>query len=86
MIYKEDNPKSKIVFHGSKNVIDGEISPNYGRRNNDFGNGFYCGESIEQITSFVSKFSTIKVIPEFKKEYNSTISHILLKSYLVSSL
>ena len=53
MIYKEDNPKSKIIFHGSKNIIDGEISPNYGRRNNDFGNGFYCGESIEQTTSFV---------------------------------
>ena len=56
MIYKEENPKSKIIFHGSKNVIDGEISPNYGRINNDFGAGFYCGESIEQTTSFVSKF------------------------------
>ena len=61
MIYKEDNPKSKIIFHGSKNIIDGEISPNYGRRNNDFGNGFYCGESIEQTTSFVSRFSDSSV-------------------------
>ena len=61
MIYKEDNPKSKIIFHGSKNIIDGEISPNYGRRNNDFGSGFYCGESIEQTTSFVSRFSDSSV-------------------------
>lgn len=56
MMYKEENPKSKIIFHGSKNIIEGEISPNYGRVNNDFGNGFYCGESIEQTTSFVSRF------------------------------
>ncbi len=56
MMYKEENPKSKIIFHGSKNIIEGEISPNYGRANNDFGNGFYCGESIEQTTSFVSRF------------------------------
>lgn len=56
MMYKEENPKSKIIFHGSKGIIDGEISPNYGRTNNDFGNGFYCGESIEQTTSFVSRF------------------------------
>jgi transcriptional regulator with XRE-family HTH domain len=56
MMYKEENPKSKIIFHGSKNIIEGEISSNYGRANNDFGNGFYCGESIEQTTSFVSRF------------------------------
>ncbi len=56
MIYKEENSKSKILFHGAKNIIVGEISPNYGRVNNDFGTGFYCGESIEQTTSFVSRF------------------------------
>lgn len=56
MMYKEENPKSKIIFHGSKNELTGEISPNYGRANNDFGNGFYCGESIEQTISFVSRF------------------------------
>lgn len=56
MMYKEENPKLKIIFHGSKNMIEGTISPNYVRLNNDFGSGFYCGESIEQTTSFVSRF------------------------------
>ncbi|MGM9970672.1 MAG: DUF3990 domain-containing protein [Anaeroplasma sp.] len=56
MMYKEENPRLKIIFHGSKNMIEGTISPNYGRLNNDFGSGFYCGESIEQTTSFVSRF------------------------------
>ena len=33
-----------------------KISANHGRVNNDFGSGFYCGESIEQTTSFISRF------------------------------
>ena len=56
MLYKEENPNTKIIFHGAKSLINGEISINYGRSNNDFGNGFYCGESIEQTISFVSRF------------------------------
>lgn len=56
MMYKEESPRLKIIFHGAKNMIEGTISPNYGRLNNDFGSGFYCGESIEQTTSFVSRF------------------------------
>lgn len=57
MLYKEEKPYSKIIFHGSKSLIEGKISPDVGRLTNDFGRGFYCGESIEQTTSFVSKFS-----------------------------
>jgi transcriptional regulator with XRE-family HTH domain len=64
MIYKEEKPYSKIIFHGSKSLIEGKISPDVGRLTNDFGRGFYCGESIEQTTSFVSKFldSSIYII------------------------
>ena len=64
MIYKEEKPYSKIIFHGSKSIIEGKISPDVGRLTNDFGRGFYCGESIEQTTAFVSKFldSSIYII------------------------
>ena len=64
MLYKEEKPYSKIIFHGSKSLIEGKISPDVGRLTNDFGRGFYCGESIEQTTSFVSKFldSSIYII------------------------
>lgn len=55
MFYKEELT-NKVIFHGSKKEIEGEISPFYGRNNNDFGKGFYCGESNEQTISFVSKF------------------------------
>ena len=54
-IYKEENVGQKILFHGSKSVIEGEISPFYGREKSDFGHGFYCGESVHQAISFVSR-------------------------------
>ena len=45
-----DNLKNnhKLLFHGSKNKIEGELSVHIGRKNNDFGQGFYTGESYEQ--------------------------------------
>ena len=55
-LYIEESKKSKILFHGSKGGIDGNISYLKGRENNDFGKGFYCGESYEQSASFVSMY------------------------------
>lgn len=56
MLYKEDNPNLKILFHASKEGLKEPISLTYGRENNDFGKGFYCGESSEQMSSFVSRY------------------------------
>ena len=41
----------KLLFHGSKGEIKGNIDVNFGRGNNDFGKGFYTGESYEQAVS-----------------------------------
>ena len=46
----------KLLFHGAKNEIEGEISADRSRINNDFGQGFYTGESYDQAVSFVSGF------------------------------
>lgn len=46
----------KLLFHGAKSSINGELSISAGRANNDFGQGFYTGESYEQAISFVSGF------------------------------
>lgn len=51
----------KLLFHGAKNRIDGELSVNKGRPNNDFGPGFYTGESYLQAVSFVSGFDKSSV-------------------------
>ncbi len=51
----------KLLFHGSKGSINGSIDVKVGRKNNDFGQGFYAGESYAQATSFVSGFEGASV-------------------------
>ncbi|MCQ2554874.1 MAG: DUF3990 domain-containing protein [Clostridia bacterium] len=51
----------KILFHGAKGEIDGAIDIRRGRANNDFGQGFYAGESYEQALSFVAGFDNSSV-------------------------
>ena len=43
-----------LLFHGAKTKIEGKIRVDNNKRINDFGNGFYCGESLEQSAMFVS--------------------------------
>lgn len=45
-----------LLFHGAKTDISGHISVERSRKNNDFGQGFYCGESLEQSAMFVSNY------------------------------
>ena len=56
MFYREEHHTKKILFHGAKTEIVGDLSPFSGRSNNDFGKGFYCGESSEQAISFVARY------------------------------
>lgn len=51
----------KLLFHGAKSEIEGKIDIHRGRKNNDFGQGFYTGESYEQAISFVSGFANSSV-------------------------
>lgn len=56
MLYKEEAFKGNVVlFHGSRSGINGPINLRLSRDNNDFGPGFYLGESMKQSISFVSK-------------------------------
>ncbi len=58
-----DNLESghKLLFHGAKSGIEGELNVHTGRVNNDFGQGFYAGESYEQAISFISGFEKSSV-------------------------
>ncbi|XME04119.1 DUF3990 domain-containing protein [Lachnospiraceae bacterium C1.1] len=49
-------PGHKLLFHGAKSEIDGGISISRSRSNNDFGQGFYAGETYAQAISFASGF------------------------------
>lgn len=59
-IYVEESEKKKhkVLFHGSRNGIFGnKLDLNYSEDDNDFGKGFYCGESIIQPETFVMNYS-----------------------------
>ncbi len=57
MFWKESiNKDHKLLFHGSKSSIKGPIDVSKGRKDNDFGQGFYTGETYVQAISFVSNF------------------------------
>ncbi|MCR5688865.1 MAG: DUF3990 domain-containing protein [Clostridiales bacterium] len=69
-LYKEDcRDKNRVIlFHGSKSTVEGPVSVDSSRGANDFGKGFYCGESLEQSAMFVSGFGDSSLyIYEFDK-------------------
>lgn len=68
-LFKEECKKNSIIlFHGAKTYIDGKISLAKSKSTNDFGRGFYCGESLEQSAMFVANYpeSSLYVL-EFDK-------------------
>ena len=56
-LYKEEysDKVHKVLFHGAT-MIEGNLDIGRSRKNNDFGQGFYCGENLEQSAMFVSNF------------------------------
>ncbi len=56
--YREDEVKTNelLLFHGAKTKIEGELRLDCNKRINDFGNGFYCGENLEQSAMFVAMY------------------------------
>ena len=62
MMFKENlNETEVLLFHGAKTIINGKIDLKYSKSNNDFGKGFYCGETYEQSVSFISEFENSSV-------------------------
>lgn len=62
MLWREElGTKFKLLFHGAKSEIVGELDIHRGRQNNDFGQGFYTGETYEQAISFISGFEKSSV-------------------------
>ena len=56
-LFKEEcKNNSVILFHGAKSHIEGKISIEKSKDTNDFGKGFYCGESLEQSAMFVANY------------------------------
>ncbi len=45
-----------LLFHGSKSGIKGTVKHDVNRESNDFGLGFYCGDSFKQSRMFISNY------------------------------
>ena len=69
--YREDMIKRNevLLFHGAKTMIEGELSLGHNKKINDFGNGFYCGESLEQSVMFVATYPNSSL---YMLKFNST--------------
>ena len=57
-LYREELTDSSevLLFHGAKAKIEGALRTDCSKRRNDFGPGFYCGESLEQSAMFVATY------------------------------
>ena len=79
-LFKEDcGQNSIILFHGAKTYIDGRISVEKSKNTNDFGKGFYCGESLEQSAMFVANYPESSLyILEFD---NTKYDHLYFHNY-----
>lgn len=86
-LYYEDltNENKLALFHGAKSIIEGNIDIFHSRINNDFGQGFYCGESFEQSSLFVSGFDTSSVyIISFDSQNLSSVEYKVNQEWMLT--
>ena len=86
-LFKEDcKDKNRIIlFHGAKNTIEGDVSIEKSRGTNDFGKGFYCGESLEQSAMFVSGYKDSSLyIYEFDKSDLNGIQFFVDRDWMLT--
>ena len=57
-LYREElgDEEDTLLFHGAKTKIERKLGLEYSKKRNDFGNGFYSGESLEQSAMFVATY------------------------------
>lgn len=61
-ILKDSQSGNKaVLFHGSKDDLDGPVSLDHSEESNDFGRGFYMGDSFLQSASFVCNYPNSSV-------------------------
>ena len=57
----EDKKDSIVLFHGAKGEIVGDIDARHSSISNDFGSGFYLGETLPQAATWVAGVSESSV-------------------------
>ena len=71
LLYLDKAGKNKLLFHGAKGEIVGDVDTHHSLPPNDFGNGFYVGESLAQAASWVAKFEKSSIYCFYLKNIES---------------
>ncbi len=56
MLYEDDVGDSVLLFHGCREEIQGIVDTHHSVPPNDFGEGFYLGQTLEQANSWVAAY------------------------------
>lgn len=86
-LFREEcrKPDHVILFHGAKSRIEGLLSIEKSRGTNDFGKGFYCGESMEQSAMFVAGYPASSLyIAEFDKSNLSQMQFFVDRDWMLT--
>ena len=55
LLFIDDAKGAKLLFHGAKGNIDGDIDTKHSMPPNDLGDGFYTGETFLQAATWIAK-------------------------------
>lgn len=61
MIYDDKKGKDIILFHGARGTIEGQVDTKHSIEPNDFGDGFYLGQTLKQASMWVSTYKQSSV-------------------------
>lgn len=76
MLYEDNKENYVVLYHGSRGEILGDVDNKHSVGPNDFGNGFYLGESLKQANMWVAgnkHSSTYCFLFEEKDRFNKLV-------------
>ena len=68
MIYDDQKGTTTLLFHGARGVIEGEVDTKHSVMPNDFGDGFYLGQTLKQASMWVSAYKKSSVYCFYLKD------------------
>ena len=68
LLFSDNKDNSLLLFHGARGDIIGDIDTHHSIAPNDFGDGFYVGETLLQAASWVANHKESSVYPMYFKD------------------
>ena len=68
MIYDDQKGTATLLFHGARGEIEGEVDTKHSISPNDFGDGFYLGQTLKQASMWASAYKKSSVYCFYLKD------------------